>query len=127
MAARFVFKGKDLITSEWCIGYLCKFEERCFILFGNPVNLPTVVEVISETVCQSIGKEDRRGRQLFEGDVVKTKYGRECIIEWFEPSMCFDLKPVDTPENIDLRAPDKWDLWRSENLEFVRNIHDIIL
>ena len=54
---------------------------------------------------------------IYEGDTVKTKYGRLVKIVW-KSTPCFvgfDMEPLEW-EN---PAPDAFDLWNSENLEVV--------
>lgn len=54
---------------------------------------------------------------IYEGDTVKTKYGRLAKIVW-KSTPCFvgfDMEPLEW-EN---PAPDAFDLWNSENLEVV--------
>lgn len=67
----------------------------------------------------AIGIKDKYGEEIRENDVVKTKYGRLCVVEYVR-SDCFvgwDFKPVTSLE----KAPDKYDLWKPENLEIVRD------
>lgn len=79
------------------------------------------IYVYPETVGQYTGVKDKDGKKIFDGDLVKTKCGRICKVVWFQPKMCWDLKPV---ANLDCDAPDEFDLWHSENLEVIGNIHD---
>jgi uncharacterized phage protein (TIGR01671 family) len=75
-------------------------------------------------LMQSVGQKDIHQKDIYEGDIVKTKYGRLCVVEQLvTPSYCgWDLSVIDTRENISLRKPDEWDLW--SNLEVVGNIYD---
>lgn len=64
-------------------------------------------------------KHDKYNNPIYIGDVVKTKYGRLCKIVWRNTN-CFigcNLEPLEYEH----KAPDKWDLWCSENLEVVEN------
>lgn len=78
------------------------------------------------TIGRWTGLVDKYSKKIFEGDVVKTKYGRLCVVKRFSsPCYCgWDLIPVDTYENLKLEAPDYFDLWKAMNLEVVGNIHD---
>lgn len=84
------------------------------------------VEVDSATVGQFTGLTDKNGTRIYDGDIVATKYGRLCIVEWFDSPQYqgWDLRSILNAKNIRLRAPSEIDLWQSENLEIVGNIHD---
>lgn len=82
---------------------------------------------IPETVGRWTGLVDKNSKKIFEGDIVKTKYGRLCIVVWFStPTYCgWDLKPVNTMDNCNhTKAPDSYDLWKRKNLEVVGNVYD---
>jgi hypothetical protein len=67
------------------------------------------------------GITDKNGELIYEGDYVKTKYGRICQVIWFcsQSYLGFDLKPV---ANItDDNLPDEYDIWNSDNLEILKN------
>lgn len=59
---------------------------------------------------------DKNYNYLYEGDYVKTKYGRICEIIWLNTNAFkgYDLKPV---LELDKPAPDKEDMWNPHNLE----------
>ena len=78
--------------------------------------------VVNDTVGQYTGLVDEYGTKIFEGDIVLTKYGRECKVEYrtVEGFCGFDLTPIETRND----PPDVYDLWRETNLTIVGNIHD---
>ena len=76
------------------------------------------------TITQYTGLVDINGRRIFEGDIVKTKYGRACKVTWFETGFyCgWDLFPVEAGHDY----PDKYDLFDLRHLEVIGNIYDRI-
>lgn len=82
---------------------------------------------LKDTISRWTGIYDKNGKKIWEGDIVETKYGRLCVVEWFDsPNHCgWDLTPVNTVENcMHTKAPDSYDIWKSGNLEVITNRWD---
>lgn len=126
----------DTSHNYWVEGSLIHQTE----FYGDPVDVYHIVkvgefhcdyydseEVWPETVGQFTGLYDRNDKKIYEGDIVKTKYGRLCIVVWFANQVHngWDLEVIRTVENcVHTRYPDSIDLYKKENLEVVGNIHD---
>lgn len=67
---------------------------------------------------RSTGLYDKNNIEIFEGNLLYTKYRRICKVVWHSsPSHCgWDLVPFD---NLEKRPPDPRDLWQSKNLEVI--------
>ena len=128
MRRKILFRGKQFYKRGWVEGNLLYDEKnkQAYIAENFLEQYANTCQVIPETVGQYAGS-DKNGKKIFEGDIVKTKTGRLCIVYWFvSPSFCgFDLKPVDTVENIlHTSKPPAHDLFLPENLEVIGNIYE---
>ena len=116
-----LFKAKRWSDGKWVYGDLNQLQDSTIIHWYNN-GCRVADEVDPSTVCEYTGLTDRNGKKIFEGDIVKTKYGRLCVIcfKYLPGFSGFDLKPVECVQ----KAPDGYDLWERENLEFIGSIHD---
>lgn len=121
-----LFRGKRVGFNEWIEGYYFQRKNNeCVEGFVAAQMSECAAEfkpVYPETVGQYTGLTDKNGKKIFEGDIVRTKFGRLCKIRFFVSS-CFcgvDLFPL----KIEHRPPTEYDMYRKDFLEVIGNIHD---
>lgn len=91
MKREILFRGKSVITGEWVFSMtLAKGTiKRKFRLFYLQVDDEKWVQVIPETIGQFTGRIDKKGRKIFEGDVVDSKYFNGHVVEFWSNQWTF--------------------------------------
>lgn len=94
MQNRFLSRGKRIDNGEWVEGYLYGIWERRYILWGMTNDIPNMVEVDPETVCQCTTMPDKNNKLIFENDIAikhndddKEPY----LIRWSENYAAWEL------------------------------------
>ena len=94
MENRYLFRGKRKDNGEWIQGYLYGIWERRYILWGMTHDIPNMVEVDPETVCQCTAMPNKNNKLIFENDIAikhndddKEPY----LIRWSENYAAWEL------------------------------------
>jgi len=97
-----LFRGKQKYGSRWVYGYLAEIEtawdryeygslptEYEEVIIRTDLLIRESVAIIPETVGQYTGLEDKNGKKIFEGDIVKDKWKGLGIVEYSENNGCW--------------------------------------
>lgn len=87
--------GNHLFSGDWVQGSLIIKTNGYFIYVIEEDDLGNIVrefevEVIPETVCSFVRRQDKNGNNIFEGDVIQNESGKY-VIEYKTDYMIFGL------------------------------------
>ena len=109
------FKAKRLDNKEWTCGYFYEENDNTYIIENlqkkSMLNRNIPYKVASATVCQFTGFLDKNGKEIYEGDVLRSDiYPFSCIednvydnyygtIGWSEEEASFYIMAVKNPKS----------------------------
>lgn len=123
---KILFRAKRKDNNQWVKGLpacgIFTKEQEITHIDTETQEFDSPYEIIPETVSQYTGREDKFGNSIFEGDVVRTQYGRACSVVWFNSPVFvgWDLYALEDKHS----PPDEDALWNSHYLEVIGNIFD---
>lgn len=123
-----LFRGKRIDNGEWVEGWLSPICKKYDLCIAGAQDLK-VYPIDPETVGQYTGLTDKNGKKIFEGDVVKDKYGNSYVVKYDRHGLlccgcCYGSHDsmgfyLCDQHNYALSEENAWD-----DLEIIGNIHD---
>lgn len=130
------FRGKDITTKQWHYGDLLQYNDGSVCIgvrsetftddgYQNP-DYKTVVGVDEETIGQFTGLTDKKGREIYEGDVLRINNGAVIcllVVTWNAEVGSWCLRFIEELKE-GTRPLGRWLCDRDYDIELTGNIYD---